>query len=48
VIVGAKGGEQVDLQCGPQDRSVRVTYEVAEDAAAHTAGKLRGLTFGAE
>jgi hypothetical protein len=45
VIVGGDGGEQVDLQCGPQDHPVRVTYEVAEDATAHTAGKLRGITF---
>jgi hypothetical protein len=48
VIVGAKGGEQVDLQCGPQDHAVKVTYEVAEDAAAHTAGRLRGITFQAK
>jgi hypothetical protein len=45
VIVGATGGTQIDLQCGPQDHPVRVVYEIAEDAAAHTAGKLRGITF---
>jgi hypothetical protein len=45
VMVGEKGGEQVDLQCGPQDHPAQVTYEVAVDTAAHTAGKLRGLIF---
>jgi hypothetical protein len=45
VIVGGEGDKQIDLQCGPQDHPVRVSYEAAEDAAAHTAGKLRGITF---
>jgi hypothetical protein len=47
VIVGGGSDAQIDLQCGPQNHPVHVTFEPAEDAARQTTGKLRGITFDA-
>jgi hypothetical protein len=43
-VVGS-GQVQVELQCGPQDRPVRVGYEPAADRARNTVGNVRLIDF---
>jgi hypothetical protein len=43
-VVGT-GETQVELQCGPQDRPVRVGYEPAADRTRNTIGNVRTLDF---